>query len=82
MKAQTNEDNIIKDIFLTSGGGIGLRYDPMKLRERAEQIIILYKHADVDPNQTKQQLIDDVIFELCGKSLGELLKYYEEAVDL
>jgi hypothetical protein len=80
MKPQTDLDNLINDIFLTSGGTLGL--PARELRGRAEQIIILYKHADADANQTKQQIIDAVILELCGRSLRDILKKYEEPGDL
>jgi hypothetical protein len=82
MKPQTNKDNIINDIFLTSGGTLGFPYDPNELPERSYQIINLYKHADRDPDKTKQQVIDDVIFQLCGRPLRDILKNYEESGDV
>jgi hypothetical protein len=77
MRPQTNQDNLVNDIFLSSTGTLRLPYPAMEQRDRAEKIIVLYKNADVDPNKTKQQIIDDVILELCGRSLSDILKKYE-----
>ena len=76
MRPQTNVDNVIFDIEKARIQQSRPRADELR---PALWIAEIYTLLSDDGARLR---LDQVIAAFCGKSLGELLKYYEEAVDL